>query len=109
MAPTILLPTRYQGGTGALQGRGTRGRESRLKQVRKTFDHLPAWRCESVLVGPKGEALYVYHLCGKCFQKRGDGPARSLAEMWVAGDPLGKLIPKDARCEDCGGRAWPSD
>lgn len=109
MAPTILLPTRYQGGTGALQGGGRRGRESRIAQVRRTFDHLPAWRCESFLLGRDGKPLYSFYLCGGCFQRRGDGPARSLAEMWTAGDPLGSLVPRDARCNDCGGRAWPKD
>lgn len=109
MAPTILLPTRYQGGTGAMQGGGRRGRESRLELVRKTWDHLPAWRCESFLLDHRGQPLYVFYLCGRCFARRGDGPARSLAEQWIAGDPLGKLIPHDARCQDCGGRAWPSD
>lgn len=107
--PTILLPTRYQGGTGALQGGGRRGRASRITRVRQTFDHLPAWKCESIFVRPNGRPLYAFYLCGRCFGRRGDGPARSLAEMWVAGDPLGSLIPPDARCEDCGGRAWPTD
>ena len=107
--PEILLPTSYQGGTGALQGGGKRGPESRIAQVRKTFDHLPAWRCESIAFRVDGQPQYVFYLCGRCFQRRGDGPARSIAEMWIAGDPLGSLIPKDAWCNDCGGKAWPKD
>lgn len=106
---TILLPTRYQGGTGATQGGGFRGRESRLAQVRRTFDHLPAWKCESIACHASGRPMYVFYLCGRCFARRGDGPARTISEMWTAGDPLGKLIPQDARCQECGGRAWPRD
>jgi hypothetical protein len=107
--PEIILSNRWNGGTGALQGAGRRGRESRIAQVRRTFDHLPAWKCESMACLPSGQPVYRYYLCGRCFARRGDGPGRTLSEMWTAGDPLGSLIPKDALCADCGGRAWPAD
>lgn len=80
--------------------------QMRIKQTRQTFDHLPAWKC-LIVQGPKmGQMFY---LCGKCFGKRGNGPATSYEEMWMAGSPGGKVIPNDARCEQCGGRAWPTD
>jgi hypothetical protein len=79
----------------------------RIETTRKTFGYLPAWKCVSAAKG-------VFYLCGRCFARRGDGPATNSAEMWYpGGDASGTsyygIVPKDARCEDCGGRTWPSD
>jgi hypothetical protein len=83
------------------------GPVARIAQVRKTFDHIPPWRCYSFTKG-------LFFLCGRCFTKLGDGPATSAEEIWMAGtDRTGtqhpEVVPLDARCHDCRGRAWPMD
>lgn len=84
----------------------------RLKVTREVFDHLPAWRCQTFRLN--GSLKSVFYLCGKCFGKRGNGPATNMAEMWKPGsDASGKLhyevVPKNAVCEQCHERAWPAD
>ena len=79
----------------------------RIIQTKKTFGHLPAWRCYSLKKGS-------FYLCGNCFGLRGDGPATNSEEIWKPGtDAEGifhfEVIPRDAVCEQCGGRAWPKD
>ena len=87
----------------------------RLKMARTTFDHLPAWRCHSFGSAVLGKASKGdFYLCGKCFAKRGNGPATNTEEMWTPGtDASGnfhyEVIPKNAWCEQCGGKAWPKD
>jgi hypothetical protein len=79
----------------------------RILTARKAIGHLPAWRCWSARKG-------LFYLCGHCFGMRGSGPATDAEEVWKPGsDGEGKLhhevVPADARCEQCGGRAWPKD
>ena len=94
----IIIP----GATGALKGRGTVGPAFRLAQTRKLNECLPAWRCDSLTKGR-------FFLCGACFGKLGDGPATNAEEMWMSGMPGGEVVPVNARCHSCGGRAWPKD
>lgn len=80
---------------------------TRLQTVRKFYGHLPPWRCVSYKRG-------VFYLCGHCFGLRGSGPATNTEEVWKPGtDEQGKwhhdVVPKGAACEQCGGRAWPSE
>lgn len=95
------------------EGRGTVGPSGRLAQVRKSVGHLPPWRCVSQTRG-------TFHLCGHCFGLMGDGPATNAEEMWMdgtdaAGNPIldpttrRRIVPANARCEKCGGPAWPAD
>lgn len=87
----------------------------RIESALRTFDHLPAWRCQSfgsAVLGRPSKGLW--YLCGQCFAKRGSGPATSTEEMWTPGtDREGnfhyEVVPKNARCHQCGGRAWPKD
>lgn len=103
--PEILIFPRHQ--AVPTHGRGAfRGREIRVT-THSRFGFLPAWRCQSFSKG-------IFYLCGKCFGKRGDGPATSSEELWVAAgyNPATdrfdeSVVPATARCEDCGGRAWP--
>jgi hypothetical protein len=83
------------------------GSPGKVLQLRKTFDHLPAWKCISFKKG-------VFYLCGGCFAKLGSGPATNSEEIWTPGtDRNGDfhydVVPRDARCHDCSGRAWPHD
>jgi hypothetical protein len=78
---------------------------SRIIQTKKTFGHLPAWRCWSRSKG-------VFYLCGHCFGLRGSGPATNAEEVWKPGtDAEGnfhwEVVPKNAICEQCGSKAWP--
>jgi hypothetical protein len=79
----------------------------RVTDTIKTFGYLPAWKCDSQSKG-------TFYLCGRCFERRGDGPATNSAEMWwPGGDRMNMrffhVVPEKARCEDCGGLAWPKD
>lgn len=90
--------------------------ELRNKTARNVLGYLPAWRVQTL----DGRQFYV---CGKCFGKRGAGPATNVAEFWTAGaPPLPKnaklpnglrvpprVVPEGSICEDCGGPAWPAD
>lgn len=89
--------------------------ELRKKLLRSNFGYLPAWRVQTL-------DNRQFYICGKCFKKRGSGPATSTSEFWTAGAPptpeniklpngtrRRMVVPEDARCEDCGGRAWPTD
>lgn len=105
----IIIP----GGTRrSSEGVGRVGYQQRVLQVRKSVGHLPPWRC----VSAKG----TFYLCGHCFGTMGDGPATNSAEMWMDGtDAAGvpiveqatgrRIVPELARCEKCGGPAWPAD
>jgi hypothetical protein len=106
----IIIP----GGTRrSKEGAGTTGYSLRLAQVRKSVGYLPPWRCQSFVKG-------AFYLCGHCFGLLGDGPATNAEEMWMVGtdrtgapiiDAKAKrpVVPQDARCEKCGGHAWPAD
>lgn len=106
----IIVP----GGTRrSSEGSGQTGYSFRLAQVRLRVDHLPPWRCDSLAKGR-------FYLCGRCFGALGDGPATNAAEMWMDGtDREGRpiveeatgrrIVPVGARCERCGGPAWPAD
>jgi len=95
----IIVP----GGTRrSREGSGQTGYQLRLRQVRKSVGYLPPWRCVSFVKG-------TFYLCGPCFGALGDGPATNTEEMWTWGEPGGPVVPSDARCEKCGGRAWPAD
>jgi hypothetical protein len=87
------------------------GYSFRVERVRKSSDHLPPFRCDSVTKGR-------FYLCGHCFASLGDGPATNGAEMWMAGtDRAGApiienghpIVPTIAICHKCGQRAWPAD
>ncbi len=108
--PEIIIP----GGTRlAKDGSGTTGYAYRNQRVRYSLNHLPPFRCTSLSKG-------MFYLCGKCFGMLGDGPATNSEEMWMDGaDRDGKpiveektgrrIVPANARCHKCGGRAWPAD
>ena len=108
--PEIIVP----GGTRlAKDGWGKTGYAYRLRRVRYSVDHLPPWRCTSFLKG-------TFYLCGRCFGMLGDGPATNSEEMWMDGtdrngnpiveEATGRcVVPADAWCHKCGGRAWPAD
>jgi hypothetical protein len=87
----------------------------RVKETMEAFGYIPAWRVDTL----DGRFFFI---CGKCFAKRGPGPATDTAEFWKAsGPPLANysdlppgqryrpLVPDNAICEDCGGPAWPTD
>lgn len=103
----IIIP----GGTHrAKEGAGKTGYSLRLAQVRRSVGYLPPWRCDSLTRGR-------FYLCGHCFGTLGDGPATNAQEMWMPGTDRSEApilenglptVPANARCEKCGGRAWPS-
>lgn len=106
----IIVPG---GARRAKDGRGQTGYAYRNLRVRYSVGHLPPWRCDSLSKG-------LFCLCGRCFGMLGDGPATNAAEMWMDGtDRDGKpivdektgrrIVPENARCERCGGPAWPAD
>lgn len=80
-----------------------RGSESRIAHVREAFGYLPPFKCYSLA------RARPFYICGKCFSKKGEGPYTNKAEMWIGAAPGSGTVPDDARCEECGGRAWPMD